>query len=47
LGIRVYTRSELELMLRLSDFEVEAVYGGFEGEPFDAASDHLIILARR
>jgi SAM-dependent methyltransferase len=46
LGIRVYTRSELELMLRLSEFEVEAVYGGFEGEPFDAASDHLIILAR-
>ena len=33
-------------MLRLSGFEVEAVYGGFEGEPFAAGSDHLIVLAR-
>jgi hypothetical protein len=34
-------------MLRLAGFEVEAVYGGFEGEPFAAGSDHLIVLARR
>ena len=46
LTIRVVGRGELELMLRLAGFEVEAVYGGFEGEPFDAASDHLIVLAR-
>jgi SAM-dependent methyltransferase len=46
LTIRVVGRSELELMLRLAGFEVEAVYGGFEGEPFVAASDHLIVLAR-
>ena len=46
LAIRVVGRGELELMLRLAGFEVEAVYGGFEGEPFDAASDHLIVLAR-
>ena len=26
--------------------EVEAVYGGFEGELFTAESDHLIALAR-
>ncbi len=44
--IRVVGRGELELMLRLARFEVEAVYGGFEGEPFDAGSDHLIVLAR-
>jgi hypothetical protein len=39
--------SELDLMMRLTGFEVEAVYGGFEGEPFSSTSDHLIILARK
>ncbi len=47
LTIRVTGRDELVLMLRLTGFEVEAVYGGFEGEPFAAESDHLIVLARR
>ena len=47
LTIRVVGRDELGLMLRLAGFEVEAVYGGFEGEPFNAESDHLIVLARR
>ncbi len=47
LAIRVVGRGELELMLRLAGLEVEAVYGGFEGEPFTAGSDHLIALARR
>ena len=46
LTIRVVGRGELELMLGISGFEVEAVYGGFEGEPFDEGSDHLIVLAR-
>jgi hypothetical protein len=47
LEIRITTRDELTLMLRLAGFTVEAVYGGFEGEPFTAESDHLILLARR
>jgi SAM-dependent methyltransferase len=47
LTIRVVGRSELELMLQTTDFEVEAVYGGFEGEPFTSTSDHLIVLARK
>jgi SAM-dependent methyltransferase len=47
LTIRVVGRAELELMLRLVGFEVEAVYGGFAGEPFAAGSDHLIVLARK
>ncbi len=47
LVIRVVGRGELELMLRLAGFEVEAMYGGFEGEPFTAGSDQLIALARR
>jgi hypothetical protein len=36
-------RSELELMLRWAG----VVYSGFEGEPFTAGSDHLIVLVRR
>jgi SAM-dependent methyltransferase len=47
LTIRIAGRAELELMLRLSGFEVEAVYGGFEGEPFTSTSDHLVLLTRR
>jgi hypothetical protein len=47
LTIRITTRDELILMLRLAGFEAEAVYGGFEGEPFTSASDHLIVLARK
>ena len=47
LTIRITTRDELLLMLRSAGLEVEAVYGGFEGEPYTSASDHLIVLARR
>jgi SAM-dependent methyltransferase len=46
LAIRIVGCGELELMFRLAGFEVESVYGGFEGEPFAAYSDHLITLAR-
>jgi uncharacterized membrane protein len=46
LVIRVVGRDELLLMLRFAGFEVEAIYGGFEGEPFTAESNHLIALAR-
>ncbi len=46
LKIRLTTRDELELMLRMSGFSVESVYGGFDGEPFDSGSEHLIVLAR-
>jgi SAM-dependent methyltransferase len=46
LTIRVTWRDELVLMLQLAGFKVEALYGGFEGEPFTAASDHLVVLAR-
>lgn len=47
LAIRVTGRDELILMLRLAGFEVEAIHGGFEGEEFTSASDHLLVLARR
>jgi SAM-dependent methyltransferase len=47
LTIRIVGLDELDLMLRLTGFEVEAVYGGFQGEPFTSTSDHLIVLARK
>ena len=47
LTIRTTSRDELGLMLRLAGFGVEATFGDFEGGTFDAASDHLIVLARK
>ena len=47
LTIRITTQDELLLMLKLANFEAEAIYGGFEGEPFTSTSDHLIVLARK
>jgi hypothetical protein len=44
--VRITNRDELLLMLRLAGFEAEAVYGGFDAEPFVSGSDHLIVLAR-
>lgn len=46
LTIRILGRDELLLMLRITGFEIEALYGGFEGEPFTSTSDHLVVLAR-
>jgi SAM-dependent methyltransferase len=46
LTIRLTGRDELGLMLRMAGFRVEAVYGGFEGEPFTTDSDRLIVLSR-
>ncbi|MDQ3927097.1 MAG: hypothetical protein M3272_08985 [Actinomycetota bacterium] len=46
LTIRVVGREELELMLRSAGFEIETIYGGFEGEPFCGESDNLITLTR-
>jgi SAM-dependent methyltransferase len=47
LTIRTTNRDELLLMLRLTGFGAEEVYGDFEGGTFDSASDHLIVLARK
>lgn len=46
LAVRIANRDELLLMLRLAGLEVEAVYGGFDAEPFASGSDHLVVLAR-
>ena len=39
---------QLRALLDAAGFEVEATFGGFEGEAFDEQeSDHLIFAARR
>jgi SAM-dependent methyltransferase len=44
-ALRYLWRSEAELMLRLAGLQVEAVWGDFEGTPYDNGSEHLILLA--
>lgn len=45
--LRFLWRNEAELMLQICGFDVEAVWGDFDGEPFHAGSEHLILLARK
>ena len=45
--LRFLWRNEAELMLQAAGFTVEQVWGDFEGSDYDAASDHLILLARK
>ncbi len=44
---RVWSAGELQRLLVDHGFEVEAVDGDFEGEPYDLESDRLIVIARR
>ena len=44
-SLRVYTLTELAQMLKGVGLSVEAVYGGFEEEPYTLDSRRLIILA--
>jgi SAM-dependent methyltransferase len=45
--LRFLWRNEAELMLRLAGFQIEAVWGDFEGTPYDNQSEHLILLATK
>lgn len=45
--LRFLWRNEAELMLRLAGFKVEAVWGDFEGAPYNSQSEHLILLATK
>ena len=45
--LRFLWRSEAELMLQMAGFTVEAVWGDFEANPYDSASEHLILLATK
>lgn len=43
---RYVSRCEMEHLLALTGFEVEALYGGFQGEPFEDGSTELVWVAR-
>lgn len=45
--LRYLWRNEGELMLRAAGFEVDGVWGDFDGAPYDALSEHLIFVARK
>jgi len=45
--LRYLWRNEAELMLRLAGFQIETVWGDFEGTPYDSQSEHLILLATK
>jgi SAM-dependent methyltransferase len=47
LRIRYVFRYEMEHLLALSGFEVEALHGWFDRRPFDRDSDEMVWLARR
>jgi SAM-dependent methyltransferase len=44
--LRYVFRFELELLLDKAGFELEALYGSYDLEPFDNASERLLIVAR-
>ena len=46
-ALRFLWRHEAELMLTQSGFDIDAVWGSFDGDPYDAGSENLILLARK
>jgi SAM-dependent methyltransferase len=46
MGLRYVFRYEMQHLLELSGFEVEALYGGFEQEPFTDTSAEMVWVAR-
>lgn len=47
MGLRYVFRYEMQHLLELTGFEVEALYGGFRGEPFTDASTEMVWVARK
>lgn len=46
-AIRIYNPSEMRQMLERAGLEVQAMYGGFDGQPVSADSRRLVVLARK
>ncbi|MDZ4763327.1 MAG: class I SAM-dependent methyltransferase [Chloroflexota bacterium] len=44
--IRYFFLSELTLLLKLAGFELEMVYGDFDGTPFEDGAPRMIVIAR-
>jgi SAM-dependent methyltransferase len=45
--LRYVFRVEMQYLLELMGFEVEALYGSFRGEPFEDGSSEMVWVARR
>lgn len=45
-SIRLYTYTELSMLLEACGFDILAVYGGFHGEAFDLNASRMLILTR-
>lgn len=45
--LRFLWRNEAELMLAAAGFEMQAVWGDFDGSPYDSQSEHLILVASK
>lgn len=46
-SVRIYAYTEIRMMLRAAGFEVERVYGGFDGAPLSATRPRTLVVARR
>jgi SAM-dependent methyltransferase len=44
-SFRFIFRNEMQLLLKLSGFDLKEVYGSYDLEPFDTGSDKLIVVA--
>ena len=47
LSHRLYAASELSLLLRDRGFGEVAVYGDFDGSPYDEKANRLVVVARK
>lgn len=45
--LRLYTRGQIQKLLNAAGFEIEKIYGGFNGAPFSFKSDRMLIIAKR
>ncbi len=46
LRLRFVYRYEMELLLRMAGYHLEAVYGSYDLEPFESSSEKMIFVAR-
>lgn len=46
-SVRAYSRDEVTIGLRWAGLEVEALFGNFQGDPFDRDSERLILIGSK
>ncbi|MCS6834840.1 MAG: class I SAM-dependent methyltransferase [Anaerolineae bacterium] len=44
--LRYFFASEIRLLLRVAGYDVQAIYGGYEEEDYDDASERMVVYAR-